>query len=129
MTNHVAVLFQRQVTTAVLTAAIVFLATWVIPNQLVLVLLIKFAGTNDGAALKLRFMMSIGAFEEESFSTTTCLAAIAAQLNSCFNFFVYAFRHNEFRRHLRFMCGMGEDPSQTISAALSAKAGMSPVEA
>ena len=92
-----------------LTVALMFVVTWVIPNQIVTVLLIKFPDTDDGAALKLRFSMTIGAFEEESFSTAKCLVGITAQLNSCVNFFIYAFRHKQFYRHLRLMCGMHGD--------------------
>ena len=112
-----------------LIVALVFLGTWVIPNQVLTVLLIKYPDTDDGAALKLRSMMSIGALEGESFSTAESLAGITAQLNNCLNFFIYAFRHSEFRRHLRFMCGMSGDSSQTTVAAFSSKAGTSPAGA
>ena len=54
-------LLQRQVTVAVLIVALAFLITWVIPNQIITVLIIKFHGSNDGAALMLRATMSLGA--------------------------------------------------------------------
>ena len=100
-----------------------------IPNQILTGILIKFPSNNDAAALKLRSVMSIGAFEEGSFSTAESLAEIAAQLNSCINFFIYAFRHKEFRRHLRLMCGANGDSLQTTTAAPSVKAGTSTAEA
>ena len=127
LTNNVTVLFQRQVTTAALIVALVFLFTWVIPNQIIVVILIKFPSTDDGVALKLRSMMSSGGFEEQRFSTAKSLPAITAQLNSCLNFFVYAFRHEEFRRHLRLMRVMSADSPKTTIAASSVK-GDAPLE-
>ena len=111
-----------------LIVALVFLVTWVIPNQITTVLFIKSLGTDNGAALKLRCTMSLGALEEGSASTTKCLAEITVQLNSCLNFFVYAFQHKDFYQHLRLMCGANEHSSQTSTAALSAKANMSSAE-
>ena len=106
-----------------LTVALVFLVTWVIPNQIAIVLFIKFPDTDDGAVLKLRATTLLGAFEEQSFSTAKCLAATTAQLNSCINFFIYALRHAKFREHLRLMCGADKDSSKTTTAALNAKVG------
>ena len=51
MANNAVVLLQRQVTTAVLTVALAFLLTWVIPNQILAALLILFSGTGGGATL------------------------------------------------------------------------------
>ena len=103
-----------------LTVALAFLLTWVIPNQILAAILITFGDDNDGMALKLRVTMSLGAFERQSFSITSYFAVITAQLNSCINFFIYAFRHKKFREHLRLACGA--DSFKTTDVVLNAKA-------
>ena len=118
---------QRQITAAVLTVALVFLVIWVIPNQLLTVFLIKYSGTNDGAALKMRATLLLGIIiEEQSISTANSLAAATAQLNSCLNFFIYAFRHDKFRQHLRLICGGEKDSLKASIAVPSAKVGTLP---
>ena len=49
-----------------LIVALAFLVTWVIPNQVVFFVLIQFPNANDGAALKLRSTLSLGAFAGKS---------------------------------------------------------------
>ena len=114
-----------------LIVALVFVVTWVVPNQIITVLLIQFPDADDGAALKSRSTMLLGAFAEERLSTWKSLAGITAQLNSCLNFFIYAFRHKNFRQHLRLMCGADNSMLKTTFAAPSAKIGtlMPPTEA
>ena len=49
-----------------LIVALAFLVTWVIPNQAIVVIHIQFPGANDGAALKLRSALLLGAFAGEA---------------------------------------------------------------
>ena len=52
---------QRQVTTAVVTVVLAFFLTWVLPNQVIAVLMIMYPPSdNTGAALKLHATMSLG---------------------------------------------------------------------
>ena len=78
MTNAIIVLLQRQVTTVVPTVALAFLVTWVISNQIIAILLIRFPDASEGAAVKLRPTMSLGAFEEQSVLTVNSLTVITA---------------------------------------------------
>ena len=109
-----------------LTVAFAFLITWVIPNQILVVLLIGIVDNNSAATLTLRSTMLLGAIEKQSCSIAKSLAAITAQLNSCINFFIYALRHNKFRQHLRLMCGGDKNSLQTAIAVPSVKASTLP---
>ena len=50
---------QRQITAAVVTVALVFIFTWIIPSHAVAVLLIAYSD-DASAALKLRAAMALG---------------------------------------------------------------------
>lgn len=54
---------QRQITTAVLVVALAFVLTWVLPNQVIAILLVMYPNPGGaGATLKLRATMSLGLF-------------------------------------------------------------------
>ena len=109
-----------------LIVVLVFLATWVVPNQIITVFLVQFLRADDDGLLVVLATIALCAFEQQSFVTAKCFAAVAAQLNSCLNFFIYAFRHSKFREHLRLMCGLKVNSLQTPIVTPNVKVDNSP---